>query len=559
MADNQVDNRLRYFTGQFLQEPDFTDEQNYHRDRMQRHNRTLHTSGIADGLNVARASKGSGDVTVEQGTAIDASGQAIYLDHSEKILLDAAENRNTTVLVLISYAQEERKVKVQDLEPLQPNRMVEQPRIEVKPEQSAPPKETHIRLTRLHLDAEGKIDGPNADPKPQDDSVRVYAGSKLPSEVALNKLSLSRPGDLQGWPALTSPVRERLDLKGSLTLSGKVNERDVAADGKKLDEHVAATGNPHATTATDIDSQGGANQIVARINNGTGTINESRIDQKIARDSEVAANFNVTSGHSHDGTNSRKINHSSLTLDGGTNPHGTTATDIDNQGGANQIVTRINAGSGVIGETRIDQALARDNKVAAYFNTASGHDHDGANSRKIVPTSLAGVTGNVTAANLNTLTSGSASNASSLHYHQTIPTQSRRYHVPLLPLRNMDSPEFLTTPASMTAGANTRAVGKLPLSFPSDARLTRLRAHITTTLTTFKVTMNLWQLNYGANSGGIPVTLELTSPGDKEVACNYTVNNAHGAYILVVDITTPGNGAITIDGISIDYELSTLF
>jgi hypothetical protein len=45
-----TENRVRYFNGQFLQEEDFQVEQAYHLDRQRRHNRTLHTPGIADGL-----------------------------------------------------------------------------------------------------------------------------------------------------------------------------------------------------------------------------------------------------------------------------------------------------------------------------------------------------------------------------------------------------------------------------------------------------------------------------------------------------------------------------
>ena len=74
MAD--IDKRLRYFNGQFLEQKDFRDEQDYHIDRQRRHNRLFHTYGIAEGLQVTGA-VGTGQVTVETGTALDDEGQQI--------------------------------------------------------------------------------------------------------------------------------------------------------------------------------------------------------------------------------------------------------------------------------------------------------------------------------------------------------------------------------------------------------------------------------------------------------------------------------------------------
>ena len=73
-----VEKRLRYFNGQFLQEKDFTDEQAYHIDRQRRHNRLLHTPGIAEGLDV-EADVGARGAKVKPGTAVDAKGQFIVL------------------------------------------------------------------------------------------------------------------------------------------------------------------------------------------------------------------------------------------------------------------------------------------------------------------------------------------------------------------------------------------------------------------------------------------------------------------------------------------------
>lgn len=99
------------------------------------------------------------------------------------------------------------------------------------------------------------------------------------------------------------------------------------------------------------------------------------------------------------------------------NPHGTTAAQVDAQGGANRIVAQINAGTGVIADARIDSAIAR----ASSFNAANGHDHDGADSKKVVPGNLEGVNASVTASALNILTGGPNSNAAALHTHPFSP------------------------------------------------------------------------------------------------------------------------------------------
>ena len=71
--------RLNYFNSQFLVEKDFNDEQAYHLGMRRRHNRTLHTWGVADGgLSVTKTSDGKG-VSIGLGMAIDRDGQEIVL------------------------------------------------------------------------------------------------------------------------------------------------------------------------------------------------------------------------------------------------------------------------------------------------------------------------------------------------------------------------------------------------------------------------------------------------------------------------------------------------
>ncbi len=70
--------RTRYFTGQLLDEADFTQEQLYFRDKLRRHNRMLHGWGIVSGLAV-RPGTADGELTVEPGYALDGYGNEIVV------------------------------------------------------------------------------------------------------------------------------------------------------------------------------------------------------------------------------------------------------------------------------------------------------------------------------------------------------------------------------------------------------------------------------------------------------------------------------------------------
>lgn len=73
--------RVNYFTGEFLKEEDFKDEQTYHMEMRRRHNKLLHQQGVMDGLQVT---VGQGKVTVAPGMAIDQQGREIVLSEGDK-------------------------------------------------------------------------------------------------------------------------------------------------------------------------------------------------------------------------------------------------------------------------------------------------------------------------------------------------------------------------------------------------------------------------------------------------------------------------------------------
>lgn len=76
--DRNLDKRANWFDRQFVRAQDFADADDYALDRHRRHIRTLHTPGVAEGLQVV-GDIDAGTVAVEAGTAVDALGREIVL------------------------------------------------------------------------------------------------------------------------------------------------------------------------------------------------------------------------------------------------------------------------------------------------------------------------------------------------------------------------------------------------------------------------------------------------------------------------------------------------
>ena len=66
--------RVNYFAGHLLSAEDFSAEQDYVREKLRRHNRTMHQPEVVDGLEVTLESPG---VRVAPGLALDAAGNEI--------------------------------------------------------------------------------------------------------------------------------------------------------------------------------------------------------------------------------------------------------------------------------------------------------------------------------------------------------------------------------------------------------------------------------------------------------------------------------------------------
>jgi hypothetical protein len=209
---------MRYFNGQFLQQEDFQAEQAYHLDRQRRHNRTLHTPGIAEGLTVT-ADVGAANVEVASGTAVDSNGHMIVLEDSHPVNIQPG-HRGKTVLVVISY----REVPSDDatVGSTDKTRMHEQPDVEAFLEDEVPSADTHIRLARLEITTGGTVGAHHTD-------VRVSAGVRLGDELELQRLTLSREGLAPSqWSTLSLGAPKRVDVDGNLQVNGSLAANELA-------------------------------------------------------------------------------------------------------------------------------------------------------------------------------------------------------------------------------------------------------------------------------------------------------------------------------------------
>ena len=85
--------RPHFFAGQLLDPATLQAEQDYHREKQRRHNRSLHGVGIAAGLEVhveATADAPDGRVRIDPGCAIDSCGEEIGLERGAAIPLPRA-------------------------------------------------------------------------------------------------------------------------------------------------------------------------------------------------------------------------------------------------------------------------------------------------------------------------------------------------------------------------------------------------------------------------------------------------------------------------------------
>jgi len=104
MDESKALKRLRYFTGQVLTVEGLELEQQYLREKLKRHNRTLHGFGIVSGL---RVTVKRGAIAVGPGLALDCEGNELLVSIAQSLLVPAAIERLSSAFVSLRYVEEE--------------------------------------------------------------------------------------------------------------------------------------------------------------------------------------------------------------------------------------------------------------------------------------------------------------------------------------------------------------------------------------------------------------------------------------------------------------------
>jgi hypothetical protein len=256
--------RLHYFDHQFLVEADFTDEQTYHLSMRRRLNSLLYTSGIAQGLEVAKSAPKT--VTVRPGAALDNSGREIILEANQVVDLSAAQfSANVTVFITIAYQEQE-----SDPTPATGvsgnTRITELP--QVRAVTTAPPTDgTVIQLASFRLDASGNVPGNVND---------LFDGGVRQTIRTLGGLAsiqgVSNPGGnvglIQGTGITITPNQNNRTITIANSVApGLVSVDGVSNPGGNVD-FIAPQGQAIAITPNDA-----ANQITFSENHSTQTGN----------------------------------------------------------------------------------------------------------------------------------------------------------------------------------------------------------------------------------------------------------------------------------------------
>lgn len=207
--------RLRYFNQQFLEAPDFTDEQNYHLDRRRRHNHFLHTPGIATGLEVIKTDDNK--VKVTAGTAIDIYGREIVQDvDSDPIELSDTTGfpKNSNIYITIKYFDEPSDKDRQSSEQSgTETRFIEKPNIrpyQAKDLPSPTDDPAIILLAKFDL-IDSRVPGNQGD---------KFDNGKLPMEYKVNGVRKTVGAVLADRSVPASKLKTELVQEGDVELDG---------------------------------------------------------------------------------------------------------------------------------------------------------------------------------------------------------------------------------------------------------------------------------------------------------------------------------------------------
>ena len=102
MSESPSLRRPRFFSGKLVTPADLELQQQYFREKLKRHNRSLHGFGIVSGLKV---SVNSGQILVESGLALDCEGNELAIETAQTVVAPPIDWR--TAFVNIRFVEED--------------------------------------------------------------------------------------------------------------------------------------------------------------------------------------------------------------------------------------------------------------------------------------------------------------------------------------------------------------------------------------------------------------------------------------------------------------------
>jgi hypothetical protein len=176
---NDLIKRLRYFTGQFLEEADFQAEQSYHIGHRRRANQILWLkAGILDnGFEVKSNPNNSTSILVTKGVGVDQEGRELVRLNDWEVSLPQAEGQKVVVL---SYDEEQTDQQFEDQDVSDNTRWQEVPQVSFADDL---PKDRSqlIVLALVQINADGEL---ASEP---DLSVRQIAAARLPGDLTIGQ------------------------------------------------------------------------------------------------------------------------------------------------------------------------------------------------------------------------------------------------------------------------------------------------------------------------------------------------------------------------------------
>jgi hypothetical protein len=262
--------RLNYFNGQFLRDPDFNDEQDYHMHSVREHVRLQHTPGIAEGLDIPPPPSGATAVTVNAGVAFDDLGRRIVLADNQQVEL-AAQPSGQAVYITIAYGESQTD-PTNETGIAGNTRWTEAPVIGISTAAPANPTETLvIALVQRTGTVVGAIDT----------SGRLAAGV-VGGDLQVKSVTLTSGSIAQaGWVKAQLGAAGRADLGGSLRVTGDLIvtgtiQGDIAVGtvqaGDLVDNAVLSAKLAEADGTTAQDTNSGAGVKTNHIQDGAVTL-----------------------------------------------------------------------------------------------------------------------------------------------------------------------------------------------------------------------------------------------------------------------------------------------